>query len=62
MSNAVNPLRFPILRILLSYVMGITIGIIFFPEFLMFYIGATLAVFFAMLLLYLIFYQQIKTL
>jgi len=28
----------------------------------MFYIGATLAVFFAMLLLYLIFYQQIKTL
>jgi len=42
--------------------MGITIGIIFFPEFLMFYIGATLAVFFAMLLLYLIFYQQIKTL
>ena len=62
MSKAVNPLRFPILRILLSYVMGITIGIIFFPEFLVFYIGATLAVFFALLLLYLIFYQQIKTL
>lgn len=62
MSGSINPLSFPIFRILLSYVMGIIIGIVFFPEFLMFYIGATLAVFFAMLLLYLIFYHQIKTL
>lgn len=60
--SSVNPLSFPIFRILLSYVTGIIIGIVFFPEFLMFLLGATLAVFFTALVLYLIFYQQIKTL
>lgn len=62
MSNSVNTFSFPLFRILLSYVIGIILGIVFFPDFLMFYLGATLVLLFAILLLYLIFYQQIKTL
>lgn len=62
MISRVNPLSFPIFRILVSYIIGIIIGIVFFPEFLMFLFGVTLAFFFTALVLYVILYRKIKTL